>query len=209
MHHLGLRGRIGDLAEGRILPARTTAHRQSLPGTEQAVAGVQAELVLRFQRGHLGARLARDLVREPTLHLPALGQLARHFQLVALGPHAHQCSIGILPIRCLATGGLGEVVLVKLEQRCTGVEAAIEELGLQAHFVAAAFQRIQRLALLVTLALRLEDGAVAGVHRIVLAEVVDHAGLARRLPTITFSGSARSKRPTTYRPFSRVTSLLS
>ncbi len=170
-------GRVGDGAEGAALPARATAEAPAISHTGEPVAGVHAELVFRLQRGDLGGLLARDLVRVAALDLPARRQLTGHLQLVALGAHPHQAFIGDPATRRPAAGRLRVVVLFQLEHRRTGIEATIVELRFQAGFVAAPFQRIQHPALLVLVALRLEDGAVAGEHRDVAIEVVHQAGI--------------------------------
>ena len=140
-----------------------------------------------------GQRIARDklvaalIISVGDVHigvaaadLQAGGQFARRLQFnpaalvrLAIVHIAAQCGV--------VTGIRRHVVLLGVEHRCRDIQFIVEQTTFDPGLITLAFQRVDNLALGVQAVLRVKDFGVAGIHRVLLIQVVDHPGVRRDL----------------------------
>nr|GEU28216.1 hypothetical protein [Tanacetum cinerariifolium] len=168
---------IVDLVDRRLaLPAQRRAHLERGHG-RHGIGGVDAQRGARNIRFDGFALVAVDRqAGDAGAGLPAPGQFARQVEF-----HALRLGIDAAINRLAAdkARGFRRVVLAGLEHGARQVQAAVEQGGFQACLGGLAFDRIERGAGGVGLALRIEDLCVAGVGRQQTVDVVHHAHVRR------------------------------
>ncbi|MCY1422065.1 hypothetical protein D9M71_377340 [compost metagenome] len=158
---------------GLAAPVEAAADGEPVPLAGQVVGGEGLQAVARYVgEDALVVVIGAHAVGVAAGELPAGRQLAVQFHFHTLGGGALLGGVGnAVPDR--------QVVLLDLEQRQAGSEAAFVERGLHPGFIAGAFFRIERLVVHVANpgALRIEDLGVAGIQRPDIVQRVGHAGV--------------------------------
>ena len=176
------------------LPGEVAAHRQRRERAGELVVRAQLQQVV----GHVGVDQvggrARDLgAGQARTHAPLLGGHARKLQLEAGGfgaihGHIGQCAVG--QRRGDGAVAHAEVVLLGLEHCKVGLDAALEQLGLEAGLGIAADDGRQRGVVAVLVVLRVEDARVAGIGRQRGRDVVHRAHIRCDLAVLVLDGRA-------------------
>ncbi|MNO67927.1 hypothetical protein D3C76_587440 [compost metagenome] len=178
--------RIGAFVEDAALGIDVAADTPFVQLARQGVGGAELEQVfgqvgveLGALFGFVGVLAVLGLrVGVASAHLPVRGQCPHQLQVDTLGTHL---AGGFVAGEVGTTGLVGSfrraIFLINLEDGHAGIERAVEVLTLDTDFVVLAFDRADDRGIPGQFRLGHEDIGVACVDRVMVIEVVDHAGV--------------------------------
>ncbi|MNM92651.1 hypothetical protein D3C81_1049900 [compost metagenome] len=179
----------GEVVVDAALPGDVATDAQLLKRALEAVGGGQLEQVL----GGIGVEALVDVagvggvfervdagIGVAGTDLPVAGQRTLQLHVDTLAAYLARGDVAVGRVAAAGQVGLrnATVFLVDTEQRQAGIEGAIEVLALDADFIVLALDRLERAAGSVLVLLRVEDVAVADIHRVMIVQVVDQARVA-------------------------------
>ncbi|MNM45272.1 hypothetical protein D3C81_561920 [compost metagenome] len=173
--------RAVDVAVEAALPAQPTAHGHLVECARQAVGVEQPHYVLRLggcQReaeNPLVVGVAGTGVGVAGGDVPAGCQFAGQLQFDALGGGTVDGLVDAFVGHRVGADVGGDVVLLDAEERQGAVQPAVEPGSLQPGFIAVTFDGGEGGAVDVLVNLWLIDRGVAGIHRVGVVQVIDHA----------------------------------